>query len=118
MVFLDAKFAESVRARATKREKTAQEMLAEGMNAALVSHGRKAVFPVGHQRFMVRKKAVALPRNADRTSQGRSGRASISGWFEVENLEYASSVACELGQNLQQLAEAGLRLMMKRAKAA
>src|SRR3954454_11095130 len=65
MVFLDAKFAETVRNRAVKREKTAQEMLAEAMNVVLESHGRKAVFPVGHARFMVRKKAVAVPRRSD-----------------------------------------------------
>ena len=118
MVFLDAKFAESVRNRAVKREKTAQEVLAEAMNAVLESHGRKPVFPVGHQRFMVRKKATAVPRKAERTSQGRSGRASVSGWFETDHLDYANSVACELGLTLQEMAEAGLRLLMRRAKAA
>jgi hypothetical protein len=114
MVFLDAKFAEAVRTKAVKLEKTTQEMLAGAMNAALASHARRGVFPVGHQRFMVRKKAVAVPRNAERTSQGRSGRASISGWFVAAHLDYANSVACELGVTLQELAESGLRLMMKR----
>jgi hypothetical protein len=116
MVFLDAKFAEAVRNRAVRREKTAQEMLAEAMNMALESHGRKAVFPVGHQRFMVRKKAVAVPRQPARTSQGRSGRASVSGWFLVDQLDYANSVACELGKTLQELSEEGFKLAMKKPK--
>lgn len=114
MVFLDAKVAKAVRTRAVRNEKTMQEMLAEGMNAALVSYGRKAVFPVGHHRFMVRKNAVALPRDAERTSHGRSGRASVSGWFVTEQLDYANAVACEMGITLQALAETGIRMVMKR----
>lgn len=116
MVFLETKFAKTVRAKTVELEKTTQEMLAEAMNAALVSHGRKAVFHVGHERFRVRKNSVAAPRKADRTSLGRSGRTSISGWFDAENLDYAASVACELGVTLQQLANAGLRLVMRRLK--
>jgi hypothetical protein len=118
MVFLDAKFAAAVRAKSMKIEKTTQEMLAEAMNIALASHGRRAVFPVGHQRFMVRKKSVAVPRDARRTSQGRTGRASISGWFEKIDLNYATSVACELGLTLQELAETGLKQLMGRGAAA
>lgn len=114
MVFLDVKFAERVRSKAFKLEKTAQEMLAEAMNMALTSHGQRAVFPVGHQRFLLRRKATALPRKAGRTSQGRSGRASISGWFLVEELEYANGVACELGVTLQELAQSGLKMLMSR----
>lgn len=116
MVFLETKFAKAVRAKTVELQKTTQEMLAEAMNAALASHGHKAVFPVGHERFRVRKNSVAAPRKADRTSEGRSGRTSISGWFEAEHLDYASSVACELGQTLQQIAEAGLRLIMRRLR--
>ncbi|MGY3581362.1 hypothetical protein ACVIGB_000569 [Bradyrhizobium sp. USDA 4341] len=114
VVFLDPKFARPVRARAEKEEKTMQEMLASAMNAILAENGCREVFPAGHQRYLKRKRKVAVPRKTDTTTLARRGLASVSGWFETKCLDYANSAACELGLSLQELAQEGLKLIMKR----
>lgn len=118
VVFLEPSFAHRIRLRAEKEQKTVQEMLGAGMNEVLVANGYRAIFPVGHQRLLKRNRAVAAPRKTTTTTLARRGLASISGWFDLKFVNYVNSAANELGFTLQQLAEVGLKAMMKKPPAA
>jgi hypothetical protein len=83
------------------------------MNTELEARGRPPSFPTGHMRYLVRRVGIASPRKSEHTTLGRTGLASVSGWFDKSCLDGASSVATELGLTLQILAESGLRRLMR-----
>lgn len=114
VVFLEPAFVDKIRARALAERRTVQEMIGLGMNAALLENGYREIFPVGHYRLVRRNNATAAPRLTESTTLARRGRASLSGWFDTKCLDYAHAAAFERGVTLQEFAEGGLNLVMKR----
>ena len=98
-------------AKATREEKTNQEIIAEALNAVFAEHGLPMPVPVEHRRIVRRGKGTARIRNEDTNPACRAGRQSYGGWFDQAIVAKLNKLSSELNISIQGVIERGVLLV-------
>jgi len=98
-------------AKATREEKTNQEIIAEALNAVFAEHGLPMPVPVEHRRIVRRGKGTARIRNEDTNPACRAGRQSYGGWFDQAIVAKLNKISSELNISIQGIIERGVFLV-------
>ncbi len=109
IAYVSPEIADQVRAKADKEGKTNTEVVAEAMNAVFESHGRSAVFPLGHNRIVRRHKGISKVRTTANAPRCRAGTRPVGAWFDAHLVKMASELAAEQKTSKQDMLLQGLR---------
>lgn len=111
IAFLQPNQIEAAQSKATRDNKTNQEIIGEAINAVYALYGLPPVMPLGHERIVRRNKKRSLERAPGKGAQCRNGRKSYGGWFLTEIVAQLNIFASEINLSKQSIIEKGVELI-------
>jgi len=101
---------EAVHKKRVRSNLTAQEIIAEAVNAAVQEFGRTdTILSVRRDRVVNRRKGLAVIQSADKAPPCRTGKRRLAGWFDTTEVDALQAFCAEVGIKTENLVELGLK---------
>lgn len=111
IAFLRPNQIDAVYEKASRENKTNQELIGEALNAVFALHGMPPLIKSGHRRIVRRSRGKARVREEGRGPGCRAGKQSLGGWFDMDIVDRLNTFSREMHISIQGIVEQGVEMI-------